>query len=161
MNKLISIGIVALSLILASCCTTKKSSEKVIQNKQPFKLINATYGSGEGEQATKNEIHFFIAIDNPEIQLDSVYFRNAKTELRRDISTSNPVFVGIFVFSDTQKDYNLHSDPRKEYGNTPPSMISKIPFELRKNEAFVSYVFNGATQYYKIAKVDEIKPNNN
>ncbi len=160
MNKLISIGLVALSLILASCCTTKKSSEKVIQNIQPFKVINATYSSGEGEQATKNETHFIIAIDNPEIQLDSVYFRNAKTELKRDISASKPVFVGVFLLSDTQKDYNLHSDPRKEYGNTPPRITSKIPFELQKNEAVVSYVFNGETQYYKIAKVDEIKPNN-
>lgn len=158
MNKLISIGIV-ISLILASCSITKKNSEKTMENKQPFKIISATYISGEGEQANVKEIHMFITIDNPEIQLDSVYFRNTKTGLKRDISASNHTFAGNLLLTDAQKDYNLHSDPQKEYGNTPPGMTSKIPFELQKNEAVVSYVFNRVTQYYKISEVVEIAPN--
>lgn len=160
MNKLMSIGVV-ISLVLTSCGTTKKSNEKGMENKQPFKIISATYSSGEGEQANVKEIQMLITIDNPEVQLDSVYFRNTKTGLKREISAPNHTFVGNFLIADTQKDYNLHSDPQKEYGNTPPGTTSKIPFKLQKNEAVVSYVFNRERQYYKIAKVVKIAPNSN
>jgi hypothetical protein len=157
MNKMKSVGIVVLSLIIASCCTTKKSSEKALQNKHSFKIISATYSSNEAEQATLKEIHVLIVIDNPEIQLDSIYFKNSKTGLKRDISASRPSFVGSFLLSDIQKDYYLHSDPQKEYGNTPPGMTSKIPFQLQENEAVVSYAIKEETLYYKISDLKEIK----
>ncbi len=159
MNKFINIGLVVLSLVLASCGTTKING-KSIQKEHPFKLNSATYTFDKGDQSTIKEIHIRLTIDNPEIQLDSIYFRNEIAELKKEVSASNIFYVANYLVKDVRKDYNLHSDPQKEYGNTPPKISSKFPFELQKNEAVISYVLNGETRYYKTGKLVEIKRGN-
>ena len=154
MNKL---GIISSSIIIlltfSFCCVTKEISK----GNYPFKVINATYNTWVGGQPGVKGIKVVITIDNPETQLDSVFFRNMKTKLKQDLNSLQPVFVGVFTFPNTEKDYILHENAAKEYGNTPPNITVNTPFELKKNEAVVSYLLDNKTYYYKIDEVEEIK----
>ena len=159
MNKLLNIGILTICLALGSCGTTKNSTEKAVQSKRPFDIISATYSASVTDSTNVKKIDILIVIDSPEIQLDSIYFKNSPIKLSRQINSSKPVFIGNFFLSNIPKDYNLHSDVKKEYGNTPPERTLQIPFDLQKNEAVISYLLKGKRQYYKINNLIEVKPN--
>ncbi len=156
MSNFLNIGILVISLVLGGCGTTKNNTEKAIQSNHPFVIISATYSFSDNDSANRKKMDIQIAIDNAEVELDSIYFRKTAIELKRDVNSVPPVFTGNFLFSNIQKDYILHSDSQKEFGNTPPGNTSKFPFDLQKNEAVVSYLFNGEKRYYKISRIVEI-----
>ena len=152
MKKFIGIGLVAaLSIALFSCGTSKVKA----QNQHPFKVLEATYVNSVGEQPDLVETTIKISINNKEIQLDTVYFRNHKAPLKLVDSTKNSIFSGSFITSTTLHDYILHSDPKQEFGNKPPVTGSKLPFEIKDNEAVVSYFYKDKINYYKILEVKE------
>ncbi len=152
MKKFAGIGlIVALSIALFSCGTSKVKA----QNQHPFKVLEATYVNSVGEQPDLVKTTIKISIDNKEIKLDSVYFRNHKAPLKRVEIDENSLFKGSFITSTILHDYILHSDPKQEFGNKPPVTVSKLPFEIKDNEAVVSYFYKDKINYYKILEVKE------
>lgn len=154
MNKFTGIFISLLTLLMFSLCSTTKEATKI---EPPFKVIKATHNSWVGGRPGVKGININITIDNSKIELDSVFFRNKKTKLKKDISISPSIFIGVFINKNIKKDYTLHEDPVKEYGNTPPDITIKMPFELQTNEAIVSYLHKGKIQYYKIEDVVKTK----
>ena len=80
----------------------------------------------------------------------------AKSELKLETNSSNQLFVGNIYKKRSNKDYNLAIDSTKEFGNVAPDISSKIPFELKKNEAVVSYYFKDKKYYFKIRDLQEI-----
>ena len=158
MNKLASILILGIVFVAFSFCSaTKSNTKEAIQDNPPFKVIQAAYNTWVGGQPGVKGIKVTITIDNLEIKLDSVFFRNMKTKLKSELNTEPPVFVGAFTLPNTKNDYILHENVVKEYGNTPPNITVNIPFELEKNEAVISYLYEGNTQYYKIENLKETK----
>ena len=154
MNKLVHILSSAFFLLVFSFCSITKETTK---ETHPFKVTNATFNTWVGGQPGVKEIKVVIMTDNPEIALDSVFFRNMKTSLKADINAKFTTFVGIFTDPNNKKDYILHENPLNEYGNTPVNKSIKTPFILKENEAVVSYLLGNKTYYYKIDKVEEIK----
>lgn len=154
MNKLASISISVVILFAFSFCNATKEAT---QGKHPFKVTKATYNTWVGGRPGVKGININITIDNSEIELDTVFFRNMKTKLKRDVNSTPSIFIGVFALQNTKKDYILHEDPVKEYGNTPPNISLNIPFELKNNEAVISYFYKGNTKYYKIENVKETK----
>jgi hypothetical protein len=142
--------------ILSSCGSAKDKNTHEFQEYKPFKILEATYNSTLDEQIGKRSIHIEITIDNPNIKLDAVYFRNSKSELKLETNSSNQLFVGNIYKKRSNKDYNLAIDSTKEFGNVAPDISSKIPFELKKNEAVVSYYFKDKKYYFKIRDLQEI-----
>ena len=152
MKKFAGIGlIVVLSIALFSCGTSKAKA----QNEHPFKVLEATFVNNVGEQPNLVKTTIKIAIDNKEIKLDSVYFRNHKAPLIPVENAENSLFIGSFTTSTTPHDYILSSDPKQEFGNKPPVTVSKLPFEIKDNEAVVSYFYKDNINYYKILEVKE------
>jgi len=153
MKKFIGIGLISLlSITFFGCGTSKIKAQTELEH--PFKVLEANYVS---EQPDTTGITVNIIIDNPEIQLDSVYFRNNSAPLKHMESFENLVFTGSFKTSTTPHDYILDSDPKQEFGNKPPVMVSKTPFELTDNEAVVSYFYKNKINYYKISRVKEME----
>jgi hypothetical protein len=150
MKKIIGIGFITLLSFTFFGCGVSKA-----QNNHPFKVLEATYANSVVEQTELVVTTLKITTNNEEIQLDSVYFRNHKAPLKRLDSDGNSVFIGSFTTSKTPHDYILDSDPKQEFGNKPPVTVSKLPFELRDNEAVVSYFYKGNINYYKILEVKE------
>lgn len=152
MNKYIGIGLVTLlSFAFFGCGASKVKA----QTKPPFKVLEATYANSVGEQPNLVVTTLKFIINNPEIQLDSVYFRSNGAPLKRVESNVNTVFTGSFITSKTPHDYILDSDPKEEFGNKPLAKISKIPFELKDNEAIVCYFYKCKIHYYKILEMKE------
>lgn len=143
-------------LVLAfSCCGTSKSNNKLEQN-PPFKINRAFYNTWVGGQPGVKGYTIYFEIDNSNTVLDSVYFRNMSAKLLKDTSTSESVYIGTFILPNRMKDYVLHSDPKKEFGNELPDISEKTPFQLNSNEAIISYIVDNTTQYYKVTNVVEL-----
>ena len=152
MKKFIGIGFLTLlSFIFFGCGASKVKA----QNEHPFKVLKATYANAVGEQPDLVVTTLKITTNNKEIQLDSVYFRNHKAPLKLMDSTKNTLFTGSFTTSKTPHDYILHSDPKQEFENKPPVMVSKLPIEIKENEAVVSYFYKDKLNYYKILELKE------
>jgi len=149
MNKLLKLSGLTFISVLLLCC---KSTEEITQYNPPFKVLEATY-SERIENDNENRVTINIKIDNPEIKLDSVYFRNMKSLLNRTTNTSEEKYEGHFLISNTTKDIILHSDAEKEFGNRVPDISQKIPFQLEKYQAVVSYVYKNNTMHSKIMKL--------
>lgn len=153
MKKFIGIGLISLLSIAFFGCGTSKIKA---QREHPFKVLEANYVNWVSQQPDITGITVNIIIDNPEIQLDSIYFRNNSAALKHVKSFENLVFTGSFKTSITPHDYILHSNPKQEFGNKPPVVVSKTPFKLTDNEAVVSYFYKNKINYYKISAMKEI-----
>lgn len=151
MKKFIGIGCITLLSITFFGC----GASKVKAQEHPFKVLEATYADSAGEQPNLLVTTLKITINNKQIQLDSVYFRNHKAPLKHVESDENSLFKGSFITSTIPHDYILHGDPKQEFGNKPPVTVSKLPFEIKNNEAVVSYFYKDKISYYKILEVKE------
>ena len=150
MKKIIGIGFITLlSFTFFGCCVSKA------QNNHPFKVLEATYAKTVGEQPDLVLTTLKITTNNKDIQLDSVYFRNNIASLKRVDSIGNSLFIGSFTTSKTPNDLISHADSKEEFGNKPPVTVSKLPFEIKENEALVSYFYKDKINYYKILEVKE------
>ncbi|MFZ2282717.1 MAG: hypothetical protein WAV86_02485 [Lutibacter sp.] len=154
MKKFIGTGFLILLSFAFFGCGASKVKE---QNEAPFKVLEATYTNSVGGQTDLIRTTIRITIKNKDIQLDSVYFRNNSASLKRVYNIENSLFIGSFITSKTPHDLILHADPKEEFGNKPPVTISKLPFEIKENEAVVSYFYKDKINFYKILEVKEIE----
>lgn len=157
MKKLIYIlALGVFPLAFSSCGASKIHEEKEFQTKPPFKVVKATYNSWVGGQPGVRGIRVEISIDNSEITLDTIYFRNMETTLKKELNSANELYVGTFVLP-KKNEFILHSDPKKEYGNEVPDISLKIPFVLKKDEAIVSYSYKNKRVFFKVEHLIETK----
>ncbi|MFK5958418.1 MAG: hypothetical protein QM495_06030 [Lutibacter sp.] len=156
MNKLVTILISVIILLGFSFCSATRGSIKDKQQENPpFKVTKSTFNTWVGGQPGVKGFNVVITIDNPKIQLDSVYFRERKAKLKKDVTINPPMFIGVFTLPNTKHDYILHENSEMEYSNKPLNL--NIPYSLKNNEAVVSYFYDGTIYYYKINKVEEVK----
>ncbi len=139
---------------LTGCANGKK-----LQEKPPVLLEPAYYTSWTGgvKGAASGFTLFIPAETDPQVQLDSVYFRGRKAVIEK--SGAEPdLYVAYFkIHSEEGKptDVVMHVDPEKEYGNKPPQLPEKIPFELEEGEAVVKYTRNGKEKYFRIIGIQK------
>lgn len=147
------------TLLVMSCNTSKTIAQIGIEENHPFKVIKATYNTWVGGQPGVKGLLINIFKDNPEIKLDTVYFRNMKVSLKQNFTSEKPHYVGSFTYSKTKPDYILHENAINEYGNTSPNTTLKIPFKLKEDEAVVSYFYKEKIHYCKIENIEKVKSN--
>ena len=146
-------GLILLALIMTSF--SQCSSVQKLQKKAPTNFgevyceewVAGAFGAGSG-------INIYIPVADFSIKLDSAYFREKATKLNIE-SDNDKVYIGrILTDLNTEKrDLLINSDSKKEYGNKPPELPKKIPFELNRNECVVSYIDNYVVKYFKIENV--------
>ena len=136
---------ILMCVILFSQCRSVK-----FDNTAPFEITSATYqnwlGGQPGVSGTKVKI---IYKANKTIQFDSIYFSNKVAKLEAKDANRNTVVFGYFKTSSFKNDLILDDNPIKELNNPIPG-IRKIPFELKENQAVISYIIKGKIKYYKI-----------
>ncbi len=121
-----------------------------LDEKPPFKISSATYQNWLGGQSGVNGINVKIIYKaNKSIQFDSIYLSNKVTKLEAKDANRNTVVFGYFNTSSFKNDLILDAVPIKELNNPIPE-IKKIPFELKENEAVISYKIKGKIRYYKV-----------
>lgn len=120
------------------------------EKKPPFKITNAVYKNWVGGQPGVSGINVKITYSSAQkIQFDSIYFLNKAAKLEAKDVNKNTEVYGYFYISSLNNDIILDSDPTKEMNNPIPK-IKNFPFELKENEAVISYTIKGNTKYYKI-----------
>ena len=162
MHKFINTTIIlSFIILLINCNSNKNMSSIALQKKVPFKVLQASYSNWAGGQPGVKGYQIFVEIDNPAVQLDSVYFRGRTAAFNKDLDLTKNYFNAVIVLPNDQKDYILNIDAKKEFGNTPPntSASSKIDFQLKENEAVLKYIFNNKTNYTKITNLIEVSSN--
>lgn len=153
MKQLLHIFSAGLILLGVSSCANGKK----LQEEPPVALQEAYYTTWTGGvKGADSGFSLFIPAEEKEgIKLDSVYFRGRRAVIEKS-GTSENLYVAYFKIPSEEgkaPDVIMHIDPRKEYGNKPPQLPEKIPFELEEGEAVVKYSKNGKENYFRITGI--------
>ncbi|CAM1354456.1 hypothetical protein [Tenacibaculum ascidiaceicola] len=144
------IGILILALSFTKCASVK------MENNHPFKIESASYshvtGGVKGSYNSTNLIINFTA-EKP-VNFQKVYFQNKITEAVVEQHNDKQYIAARYkTSSNDRKDIILHADPKKEFGNTPNTPTEEFPFELKENEAMISYIKGEETCYVKVENI--------
>jgi hypothetical protein len=139
------------------------SSQKKLESSAPFTIEQATcqeWVGGKEESGTGFLLQLPItAVSGDDIQFKEVFFRGAIMESEVDRADEKMTIVcNFFKEKAVKPDIIMHADAKKEVGNQPPPLNKKgdkFPFELKPDEAVVSYTTNGTTKvkYIKIGGI--------
>jgi hypothetical protein len=150
--------LLSFSALLVIFSFSNCANGKQLQEKPPKAVKQAYYTSWTGGvKAAGSGFNLFIPVEeNSEITMDTVYFRGKKGLLEKDPSDEN-LYVARFKTASAEhdRDFVMHEDPRMEYGNKPPAIIEKIPFELAEGEAVVRFTRNGTEKYFRIKNIQK------
>ena len=129
-----------------------------LEKNPPFKIEKASYnnwvGGQPGVSGTKVE---FALKENSNIDFDSIIFRNKSTKVEISTASGKMLLIGHFNTSKRQnRDLILDANVTKEMKNTLPD-VKKIPFELKENEAILSYKVGNKIKYFKIKNIEKAK----
>ncbi|CAM1344019.1 hypothetical protein [Tenacibaculum amylolyticum] len=148
-----------LSLPLLLITMTKCASYKLETN-PPFKVVSATYAQfvgGRPESPGGTDIKVVYTAD-AKITFDRIFYKNQDAKIGYDeIGGQKSITAKFSSPSVKNKDMQMHNDPAKEYGNTPPSTDKKSPFQLKDNEIVISYIQGNKTKYYKVSNLKKGK----
>lgn len=143
-NSLHFTALIVVFSLFSSC-----GSNKDLQEKAPAQFQTAYY------MPTSEGIKLVIpvsAIQDQQISIDGVYFHGMKSKLVQDPENPN-LFTANFRIGTS--DMVMSEDPKDEYGNKPPQMPEKSPFDIKNDEAIVVFTQNNKTKYYKLAGIVE------
>lgn len=137
---------------------TQCNSSKFVET-PPFKVKKAFYNYWSGGQAGVSGVKIEIHLENAsEIDFDSIYFQKKKTKVEVLQKGNNTDLIGHFSTSKSiKRDLILDSDSKKEMQNSLPS-LKKFPFELKEDEAILSFKKGKKTVYFKVENVKEVQP---
>ena len=149
--KLVSITIIIVNLSLCRRIN--------IEKEPPFQLEKSAYNNWVGGQPGVKGIQLVIALrENSTIAFDSVFFQKRATKIEINIVDEKMLLIGHFNTSNRlNSDLVLDINITKEIKNSVPE-IKKFPFELKDNEAIISYKLDGKTNYFKIKNIEKSTP---
>ncbi|MCX2681192.1 hypothetical protein OOZ15_14665 [Galbibacter sp. EGI 63066] len=136
------------------------SSQGLTEN-PPFELgeVRSEPWTAGAEKEQEGENIFLPVSNGKEIVLDSLFYKGKVVKLEKIQRDNYLVYIGRFSKADTKyDDLIMHADPKEEFGNKPPKLNKKIPFELKEGEAVVSYIEDGKTKYYKVKSMRPATP---
>ena len=136
------LSILALLFGFTQCASSK------FETNPPFVINSAEYYGWVGGQPGAGGINVKIKLkENSAIDFDSIYFKNKSTKIHKRVPS---ILTANFNTSkNNPADVIMDLDPKKELKNKLPKP-DKIPFELKDNEAVISYKLNGEIRYFKI-----------
>ena len=150
MKTIKTFSILTILLCLSQCGVSK------FDENPSFIVKNATFstwvGGLPGVRGTKVEISI---IDNSSILFESLYFQNKITKVEKVITNSKTMLIANYNTSKVLNDKILDINPKKEIKNQLPK-VENFPFQLKKNEAVLSFIENGKTKFYKIKNITTI-----
>jgi len=153
LNNTIIFGICIL-LGFSQCKNTKELAYS-LEADSSFKIEKAVYrewiGGVKGARGTTIE----IVIDNQNITVDSLYFRNHPIVAELNKLEDNKLQIIGNISKGSTPDIIMHIDPKKEYANKAPEILAKFPFELTSDELVMRYMENNKTSYLKIKLIKQ------
>ena len=145
--KLKVILIAFITIFLTNC----KSSQ--FDAKPPFNVSSATYNNWVGGQEGVSGIHLVFNLNSKQtIKFQKVYFNKREAILEAKEKEGKTTLIGN-ISTSTIGNSNLvmDVDPKKEINNEIPE--TNFPFDLKENEAVLSYLEKGVTKFYKVKNI--------
>jgi hypothetical protein len=115
------------------------------ENNVPFRINSAIYSMQSGLEEITTVISY---TSNNIIEFESIYFRNRITNLVTKDLDADKIMVGYFL-NNYKKDFIMDDNPTNELKNPFPN-ITEFPFDLKENEAVISYKEKGKTKFYRL-----------
>lgn len=147
-----------LSVLLLTISFTQCASSKFDKN-PPFTIekaiVNHWVGGVEGASGTNVLIYLNKM---PNVTFQNIYFNNKIEKIQhKKTAQGTPILVGYFTKNSkiASNDMILDADHKKEFGNQLPQAVQKFPFELKENEAVISYKKDEKTLYYKVKNIQQ------
>lgn len=156
LKQLILIPIITLVMMSFSQCDRSKFDKN-----SPIEISDSHYQSWVGGKpgSSGTLVTIIAKVSNKHMVFDSIYFHKKATKLETQIKEEKLTLIANFIERSYQdQDIVMSSDPKEEYGNKPPVLIKKIPFDLKNNEAIISYFIKEKKRYYKLTNIRKEKP---
>lgn len=132
--------------ILSSFLFMQCSSAQKLQKKASFQTNQVYYQSWvAGVQGGGSGINVFIPVTSElkDLKLDSLYFRGHKVVLTTKSQNPN-LYIGRILTEANRRD-----------NSAIQTKVEKMPFDLKQNEAVISYIENKTTKYIKFENIVE------
>lgn len=154
MKKIIPIAILALIMMSFSQCSSAQFDKK-----PPATITESFYQDWVGGRPGSKGTLVTIKMKAPQtaIVFDSIYFNGKTVKLGSSINEDIVTLTGNFIVTTKHNNMIMHADPKEEFGNKPPQQVKKIPFELQKDEAIISYFKNSKKIYYRLSNIKKRK----
>jgi hypothetical protein len=149
-KRLFLIPISAIIIMSFSQCSSAQFDKKA-----PVTITDAFYKNWVGGIPGVKGVLITIKAKVPETDIifDSIYFNNKMVKLKSQLQNDELILTGNFTVSSKTDHIIMHADPKEEFGNKPPNISNKIPFELQDNEAVISYFIKSKKRYYKLSNI--------
>jgi hypothetical protein len=144
------LSILAIIFLLYQCGSAK------FEENPPFTITSAIYNNWTGGQPGNKGMTVNITYTSIyKMKFDSIYYSNKIVKLESNKTKEKKMISANFV-SSVKPDMILDKNTSKEIHNVAPT-IKKFPFELKQNEAIISYIIKGKTKYFKVKSVKKGK----
>jgi hypothetical protein len=143
-----------ISLLFSHCSSTQK-----IDAQPPVTIIEAQAQSWvAGVRGGGSGTNVFITFSDA-IAVDSLYYQGKVAKLLPVQDATKVKYIARFSSrKNTHDDLVMHSEPSKEYGNSVVGIPPKtFPFELKKDEAMVSYKKGNKKRFFKVTNIVQLK----
>ncbi|MEM7085966.1 MAG: hypothetical protein AAF489_07280 [Bacteroidota bacterium] len=143
---------VSVVLITFCSCAGGKDTAYSFEQEFPFTLGTVYYQdwvAGVREGGSGTNVH--ITIDNftADVVILNIFFSNKKEKAQNSPQHIDQ-YVGYFK-KKGRPDIVMDGDPMKEAQNSPPEAF---PFQLKHDEAVLSYLHNNEIKYIKISNME-------
>ena len=153
-KKLLLLPTIALVIMSFTQCSSAQFDKKA-----PATITEAFYQDWVGGRPGSKGTLVTIKLNAPETTktFDSLFFNGKVVKLESTLIKNELTLTGNFMTLTNPKDIIVHADPKEEFGNTPPQLAAKIPFELEENQAVISYFLRNKKRYFKLENIKKRK----
>ena len=147
-----------LRFFAVSLCFFQCATSSTFIKKPPFIVDSASYYKHTGGilESANTEVYIKYNFLDNSFNFEDLYFQEGRAKISiKKIEGDQYIYAKFNSTTNTNNDFILDRDPKKEYGNKPPKQ--KIPFELKENEAVISYSKNGEIKYFKVENLKKRK----
>ncbi|WP_440879636.1 hypothetical protein [Tenacibaculum sp. C7A-26P2] len=146
--KTINIIYTCFFAISFSQCVSQK-----FENNPPFTIKSAIYKNVTGGRAGNNSLDIHLTFSSKKkIEFDKLYFQNRITKAVIEIKSGVKYIMGRYNTS-PQNPRFLFDKATLESKEIKNGKQEKFPFELKENEAILSYKEHGTIKFYKISSL--------
>ncbi len=150
-NSLLILSLISV-LVLAQC----KTKEQQLSGKTTFNFAKTSYYDWVGGQSGVSGmlVHLEPSISGF-VKPDSLYFHKRVAKIDVKQSNKGKIWVANYT-NEVAPDRKMCIATEDEYGNKPPVM-QKFLFDLKEDEAMLSYFVKDKKYYYKISALTKEK----
>jgi hypothetical protein len=143
-------AVLFLVIAFSKCATTQ------FEQNPPFVITSAVFNNWSVKSTAAKGVIVNIGYDSKYVvKFDSIYFSKSAEKLSTSKVKEKKIISANFS-STVKPDLILEENSTKELYNQFPA-IKKMPFELKQNEAIISYKRKDKTKYFKIKSIKKGK----